>query len=249
VKAKNGRYEIDPLISIYFYFILFWLCKVQSSDVRNCSFELRPKVGHRGQASQASPGTRPGNHRTFVSADISIFIITQQSPSKFQTVDVSLNNIPPSAPHMHTVVFLQGRRDPPTISLHPCAIQQTPAIARFQATGLRESVASIRRVLANEATALGGQWDCILLAGISQCPATTVHTLLNLDLPLPAEGRQVPRRLGPPLGSRAECLSLGGRLPRRGACWVWRACRIMMRSFATRLCYLNTVSMIHLFWW
>jgi len=69
----------------------------------------------------------------------------------------------------------------------------------LQATGLRESVASIRRVLANEVTALGGQWDRIVLAGISQGAATSVHTLLNLDIPN-GDGRQVLRRLGAFLG-------------------------------------------------
>lgn len=67
----------------------------------------------------------------------------------------------------------------------------------LQATGLRESVASTRRILASEATLLGGQWDRLVLAGISQGAATGVHTLLNLSLP-PAveEGQSVPRRLG-----------------------------------------------------
>lgn len=72
----------------------------------------------------------------------------------------------------------------------------------LQATGLRESVASIRRILENEATTLGGRWDRIVLAGISQGAATSVHTLLNINLPLAvaAEDQQVPRRLGAFLG-------------------------------------------------
>jgi hypothetical protein len=82
----------------------------------------------------------------------------------------------------------------------------------LQATGLRESVASLRRELANEATALGGRWDRLVLTGISQGAATGVRTLL-----------------------------------RPGMCSAWRAHLTMMRSYATRLCYLNTASMIHLF--
>ncbi|KAH6717566.1 Phospholipase/Carboxylesterase family protein [Leptodontidium sp. MPI-SDFR-AT-0119] len=74
----------------------------------------------------------------------------------------------------------------------------------LQATGLRESVASIRRLLESEATILGGQWDRLVLAGISQGGATSVHTLLALSLPpvvVEGEGQQeVPRRLGAFLG-------------------------------------------------
>jgi predicted esterase len=61
----------------------------------------------------------------------------------------------------------------------------------LQATGLRESVASIRRILVNEAAILEGKWDHVILAGISQGAATSVHTLLNLN---------VPQRLGAFLG-------------------------------------------------
>ncbi|KAE9373744.1 alpha/beta-hydrolase [Stipitochalara longipes BDJ] len=71
----------------------------------------------------------------------------------------------------------------------------------LQATGLRESVASIRRLLSSEATSLGGQWDRLVLAGISQGGATSVHTLLALSLPPAVEGQhEVPRRLGAFLG-------------------------------------------------
>jgi predicted esterase len=70
----------------------------------------------------------------------------------------------------------------------------------LQATGLRESVASTRRILVSEATVLGGQWERLVLAGISQGAAVGVHTLLNLNLPLAVEGQQVPRRLGAFLG-------------------------------------------------
>ncbi|KAI1176799.1 acyl-protein thioesterase [Nemania sp. FL0916] len=54
-----------------------------------------------------------------------------------------------------------------------------------QAEGLRESVASIRRIILTEIASLGGRSDRIILAGISQGAATAVHTLLNLDLPQP----------------------------------------------------------------
>ncbi|KAF8846542.1 alpha/beta-hydrolase [Acephala macrosclerotiorum] len=70
----------------------------------------------------------------------------------------------------------------------------------LQATGLRESVASTRRILSSEATVLGGQWDRLVLAGISQGAATGVHTLLNLSIPPAMEGQQVPHKLGAFLG-------------------------------------------------
>lgn len=50
----------------------------------------------------------------------------------------------------------------------------------LQAPGLRDSVTAVRAILAREAAALGGDWDRIILAGISQGAATGVHTLLNL---------------------------------------------------------------------
>lgn len=52
-----------------------------------------------------------------------------------------------------------------------------------QAPGLRQSVASIRRIVANEAKDLGERYERVVLAGISQGAATSVHTLLNLSLP------------------------------------------------------------------
>ncbi|TVY89025.1 Acyl-protein thioesterase, partial [Lachnellula willkommii] len=70
----------------------------------------------------------------------------------------------------------------------------------LQATGLRESVTNIRRIIASEATVLGGKWDHVVLAGISQGAATSVHTLLNLSLPPLVEGQQSTRRLGAFLG-------------------------------------------------
>ena len=70
----------------------------------------------------------------------------------------------------------------------------------LQTAGLRESVVGIRRILANEAAALDGKWDRIVLAGISQGGATGAHTLLNLSLPPSLEDQQVPCRLGAFLG-------------------------------------------------
>ncbi|PNY25999.1 Acyl-protein thioesterase 1 [Tolypocladium capitatum] len=71
-----------------------------------------------------------------------------------------------------------------------------------QAPGLRESVARIRRLLEEEAALLGGRWDRIVLAGISQGAATATHALLNLNLPVSttADGKALPRRLGAYLG-------------------------------------------------
>ncbi|RSM07045.1 hypothetical protein CEP52_005419 [Fusarium oligoseptatum] len=58
----------------------------------------------------------------------------------------------------------------------------------LQAVGLRVSVQRIRDILADEAALLEGHWDRIVLAGISQGAATSVHTLLNLDIPGPIDG-------------------------------------------------------------
>jgi len=69
----------------------------------------------------------------------------------------------------------------------------------LQATGLRESVTGIQRILAAEIAHLDGRWDHLVLAGISQGAATSVHTLLNLSMPAAGE-QQVPRRLGAFLG-------------------------------------------------
>ncbi|KUI59160.1 Acyl-protein thioesterase 1 [Cytospora mali] len=63
----------------------------------------------------------------------------------------------------------------------------------LQAPGLKESVERIRNVIAEEAARLGGRYDKVVLMGISQGGATSVHTLLNLGLPA---GYQGPRRLG-----------------------------------------------------
>lgn len=63
----------------------------------------------------------------------------------------------------------------------------------LQAVGLRESVLSIRNILTKEIAMLGGQSDRIILMDISQGAATSVHTLLNLDVP---DQSTRPRRLG-----------------------------------------------------
>lgn len=62
-----------------------------------------------------------------------------------------------------------------------------------QGPGLADSVARIRGLIAEEASRLGGRYDKIVLMGISQGGATSVHTLLNLVFP---EGYRGPRRLG-----------------------------------------------------
>lgn len=63
----------------------------------------------------------------------------------------------------------------------------------LQAPGLRESVARVRALIAEEAARLGGRYDKIVLMGISQGGATSIHTLLNLGLP---EAYSGPKRLG-----------------------------------------------------
>jgi predicted esterase len=70
----------------------------------------------------------------------------------------------------------------------------------LQAVGLRESVSIIRRVLASEATVLNGRWDHLVLAGISQGAATSIHTLLNLSIAAEGQSQDIPRRLGAFLG-------------------------------------------------
>lgn len=50
----------------------------------------------------------------------------------------------------------------------------------LQAEGLKESVSYVRRLLEQEAAALGGRWDRVVLAGISQGGATCMHTLLSI---------------------------------------------------------------------
>lgn len=50
----------------------------------------------------------------------------------------------------------------------------------LQIQGLKESVASIRAIVKREADLLDGQWDRVVLAGVSQGGATAAHTLFNL---------------------------------------------------------------------
>lgn len=63
----------------------------------------------------------------------------------------------------------------------------------LQAPGLRESVDRIRKLIAEEASKLGGRYDKIVLMGLSQGGTTITHTLLNLGLPETYSG---PKRLG-----------------------------------------------------
>lgn len=80
----------------------------------------------------------------------------------------------------------------------------------LQAEGLKESVSSIRSILAKEAVILDGRWDHIILMGMSQGAATAVHTLLNLDLP-PDEA-ETTSRLGAFLGFSCRLPFLGRSL-------------------------------------
>ena len=70
----------------------------------------------------------------------------------------------------------------------------------LQAVGLKESVKMMRSILASEITLLNGRSDRLVLAGISQGAATSVHTLLNLSLSPATYGEEVPQRLGAFLG-------------------------------------------------
>ncbi|GJN85734.1 hypothetical protein PLIIFM63780_009305 [Purpureocillium lilacinum] len=72
----------------------------------------------------------------------------------------------------------------------------------LQAEGLRPSVERIRKLLAEEAALLGGRWDRIVLAGISQGAATATHTLLNLNVPqhTSPQNQTLPRRLAAYMG-------------------------------------------------
>jgi predicted esterase len=57
------------------------------------------------------------------------------------------------------------------------------------ATGLKEVVPAIHRILADEAALLNGRWDRVVLAGISMGAATSAHVLFNLDIPAAGGGR------------------------------------------------------------
>ncbi|KAK4176792.1 putative acyl-protein thioesterase [Triangularia setosa] len=50
----------------------------------------------------------------------------------------------------------------------------------LQIEGLRESVTSIRVLVNKEAKRLGGQWENVVLAGLSQGGATAAHTMLSV---------------------------------------------------------------------
>jgi len=64
----------------------------------------------------------------------------------------------------------------------------------LQAEGLKDSVTRIRKIIHDEAKALGEEgYERIVLAGISQGGAVSVHTLLNLELP---PGRHLGALLG-----------------------------------------------------
>lgn len=76
----------------------------------------------------------------------------------------------------------------------------------LQAEGLQEVVPAIRDLLADEAAALGGRWDRVMLAGISMGAAAGVHALFNLDVPTPEA------RLGAFLGFSCRCPFAGRSL-------------------------------------
>lgn len=73
--------------------------------------------------------------------------------------------------------------------------------------GLKQVIPPLRTILANEAAALGGRWDRVILAGISMGAATSVHMLFNLDVPPNPDGV---RRLAAFIGFSARC-PLAGR--------------------------------------
>ncbi|KAJ6438343.1 hypothetical protein O9K51_08935 [Purpureocillium lavendulum] len=105
----------------------------------------------------------------------------------------------------------------PTAGIHPCRSAPKERVSQWfdiwnvqnfadhedlQTQGLRPSVHRIRRVLAEEAARLGGRWDRIILAGISQGAATATHTLVNLNIPKTTtpQGEEQPRRLAAYMG-------------------------------------------------
>ncbi|SPO07484.1 related to lysophospholipase [Cephalotrichum gorgonifer] len=76
----------------------------------------------------------------------------------------------------------------------------------LQREGLAGSVGRMRRLAREEVERLGGRWEKVVLAGISQGGATAVQTLLNLDFKVPeeegegeGEGTKV-RRIGAVVG-------------------------------------------------
>ncbi|KAJ9132940.1 Phospholipase/carboxylesterase [Coniochaeta hoffmannii] len=86
-------------------------------------------------------------------------------------------------------------------------VRDFAAREEMQAPGLRESVAAVRGIVAEEAAGLGSRWDRVVLAGISMGAATGVHTLFNLDVPEEGGGR-----LAAFLGFCARCPFVGRSL-------------------------------------
>ncbi|KAK4145989.1 Alpha/Beta hydrolase protein [Dichotomopilus funicola] len=80
----------------------------------------------------------------------------------------------------------------------------------IQLPGLREMVPAVRELIRREAEdpiadpregrGLNGRWDRVVLAGISMGSATSLHTLLNLDVPASGGGR-----LGAYMGFCGRC--------------------------------------------
>ncbi|KAJ4421920.1 hypothetical protein N0V82_003417 [Gnomoniopsis sp. IMI 355080] len=96
----------------------------------------------------------------------------------------------------------------PTAGFKPCARPDGPRVMSqwfdlwdavslehemLMQPGLKSSVERIRALVADEAAKLGRRWDKIVLMGISQGGATSVHTILNLVFPAGYIG---PKRLG-----------------------------------------------------
>jgi predicted esterase len=55
----------------------------------------------------------------------------------------------------------------------------------LQVPGLRNNVPALIQVLKQEAASLGGRWDRVILAGISQGAAVSMHVLANLEVLVP----------------------------------------------------------------
>ena len=79
----------------------------------------------------------------------------------------------------------------------------------LQADGLRSSVRDMINLISVEAEHLGGRFDRIILAGISQGGATLLHTILNLNL----EGANGKRGLCAFLGFSCRLPFIGRSLP------------------------------------
>lgn len=94
--------------------------------------------------------------------------------------------------------------------------------------GLRESVASVTKMIEKEAERLGGQWDEVVLLGISQGGAVGMHTLLNLSISSKADQTDIGklRDEGKDNNSEPE----GGSVPNRLGAFV---------AFSSRLPYVG----------